>query len=97
MSSRNSYLDREQRRKATCLFRALAAGGELISKGVRDPDAIKQKMREVLLQEKGVEIDYAEVADPDRLTPLERAEGSIVLLVAARIGSTRLIDNLLVL
>ena len=97
MSSRNSYLDPEQRKKATCLFRALAAGEELITNGVREPDTIKRKMRAILAQEKGVEIDYVEVADPDRLAPLERLEGRRVLLVAARLGSIRLIDNLLLL
>jgi len=97
MSSRNSYLDREQRQKATSLFRALTAGEELIKNGVREPEKIKQRMRAVLAQEKGIEVDYVEVADPDRLGPLERAEGRIVLLVAVRLGSTRLIDNLLML
>jgi pantoate--beta-alanine ligase len=97
MSSRNSYLDRSQRQKATCLFRALAAGEELITNGVREPETIKQKMRAILVQEKGVEIDYVEVADPDGLAPLERLEGSMVLLIAVRLGSIRLIDNLLIL
>ncbi|MEK6742899.1 MAG: pantoate--beta-alanine ligase [Nitrospirota bacterium] len=97
MSSRNSYLDTEQRRKSACLYRALTAGEELIKNGVREPETIKQKMRAVLVQEKGIEVDYVEVADPDRLTPLETAEGRMVLLVAARLGSTRLIDNLLIL
>jgi pantoate--beta-alanine ligase len=97
MSSRNSYLDPGQRQKATCLFRALRVGGELITNGVREPETIRQKMRVILMQEKGVEIDYVEVADPDRLAPLERPEGKMVLLVAVRLGSTRLIDNLLIL
>jgi pantoate--beta-alanine ligase len=97
MSSRNSYLDRSQRQKATCLFRALSAGEELITNGVREPDTIKQKMRAILMQEKGVEIDYVEAADPDRLAPLERLEGRIVLLIAVRLGGIRLIDNLLLL
>jgi pantoate--beta-alanine ligase len=97
MSSRNSYLGPEDRRKAACLYRALTAGEELIKNGVREPEKVKQKMRAVLVQEKGVEVDYAEVSDPDTLAPLERVEGRIVLLVAARVGSTRLIDNLLVL
>jgi pantoate--beta-alanine ligase len=97
MSSRNAYLAPEQRQKATCIFRALSEGEELIKNGVREPEAIKQKMRAVLGQVKGVEIDYVEVADPDRLAPLKRVEGRIVLLIAARLGSTRLIDNLLLL
>jgi len=97
MSSRNSYLDPEQRQKATCLIRALLAGEELIKSGVRETEKVRQKMRAVLGQEKGVEIDYVEVADPDRLAPLERLGGRTVLLVAVRLGSTRLIDNLLIL
>jgi len=97
MSSRNSYLAPEQRQKATCLFRALSAGAELIKSGVRAPETIKQKMREILVQEKGVEIDYVEVAEPDTLAPLDKLEGRMVLLVAARLGNTRLIDNLLIL
>jgi pantoate--beta-alanine ligase len=97
MSSRNAYLDPEQRRKATSLFRALTSGEELIKSGVREPDKIKQKMRAVIVREKGVEVDYAEVADLDSLAPLEMVEGKMVLLVAARIGNTRLIDNLLIL
>lgn len=97
MSSRNSYLDPEQRQKAACLFRALTAGKELITSGVREPDKIKRKMRAILVQEKGIEIDYIEVADPDRLAPLETAGGRMALLVAVRLGSTRLIDNLLIL
>jgi len=51
----------------------------------------------VLLDEQCVAADYAEVADPDTLTPLESVRGRAVLLVAARVGPTRLIDNLLVL
>ncbi len=97
MSSRNVYLDPSQRRKAAGLHRALRAGEELVRTGVREPENLRRKMRAVLLQEQGVEVDYAEVADPDTLAPLERAQDRMVLLVAARIGSTRLIDNRLIL
>jgi pantoate--beta-alanine ligase len=95
MSSRNSYLTAEQRRKATVLYRALKAGDELIRSGVREPEKVRQKMRAVLLSEDGVTIDYAEVADPETLAPLDSLGVRAVLLVAARLGSTRLIDNLL--
>jgi pantoate--beta-alanine ligase len=96
MSSRNSYLDSEQRTKAACLFRALTSAEELVRSGVREPEKVKQRMRTIIAQEKGVEIDYAEVVDPDDLSPLATITDRTVLLVAARIGSTRLIDNLLV-
>ncbi len=96
MSSRNSYLNGEERRKATALYRALRAGEELIRAGVREPEKVRQKMRAELQKEQGVAIDYAEVADPDTLAPLDTLGGPAVLLVAARLGSTRLIDNLIV-
>ena len=96
MSSRNSYLDAVQRKKAACLYRALLAAQELVRSGVREPEKVKQKMRAIIAQEKGVEIDYVEVADPDDLSPLATIKDRIVLLVAVRIGATRLIDNLLV-
>ena len=94
MSSRNSYLSPEQRATATVLYRALCAGEELIGAGVHEPEKVRQKMRAVLLTVEGIGIDYAEVADPDTLAPLHAMQDRIVLLIAARIGSTRLIDNL---
>jgi len=96
LSSRNSYLDAEQRKKAACLFRALVAGEGLVRSGVREPEKVKRTMRAIIAQEKGVEIDYVEAADPDDLPPLETIKDRVVLLVAVRIGATRLIDNLLV-
>jgi pantoate--beta-alanine ligase len=97
MSSRNSYLAPDERRRARCLHRALRAGEDLVRAGMRDPDKVRQKMRAVMLAEQGVVVDYAEVADPDTLALLTAIQDRIVLLVAARIGTTRLIDNLVVL
>ena len=97
MSSRNAYLVPEERRAAALLSQALRAGEGLVRAGVREAEKVRQKMRAVLLQEKDILIDYAEIADPDSLAPLDRVDGKIVLLVAARLGSTRLIDNLLIL
>jgi pantoate--beta-alanine ligase len=96
MSSRNSYLDPEQRRRAACLYRALRAGEDLVRTGVHEPEMVRQKMSVVMLAEQGVQVDYAEVADPDTLAPLGTMQDRAVLLVAARVGATRLIDNLLV-
>jgi pantoate--beta-alanine ligase len=97
MSSRNSYLAPDERRRAACLHRALKAGEDLVRAGVAEPDKVRQKMRAVMRAEQGVGVDYAEVADPDTLAPLTAIQDRMVLLVAARIGTTRLIDNLLVL
>lgn len=95
MSSRNTYLNVDERRAAAVLSRALSAGEELINAGVREAEKVRAKMRAVLLQEKGIVIDYAEVADPETLEPVELLSNRMVLLVAARLGKIRLIDNLL--
>jgi pantoate--beta-alanine ligase len=96
MSSRNSFLAAVERRKATVLYRALLTGEELIRSGAREPDKVRQTMRAVLLAEQGVEIDYAEIADIDTLAPLEMMRDRMALLVAVRIGTTRLIDNVVI-
>jgi pantoate--beta-alanine ligase len=96
MSSRNSYLSAEERRAAAVIYRALGAARDLFMSGTKQPEKLKQKMRAVLRTEHGVEIDYIEVSDPETLEPLLMAVGSMVLLVAARVGKTRLIDNLVI-
>lgn len=92
MSSRNAYLSGEDRTRATSLYAALRSGRDaLLSDGV---PAAESKMLEVLRAE-GVEPDYARAVDPD--TFLEPSpDGTVLLVVAARVGSARLIDNLLV-
>jgi pantoate--beta-alanine ligase len=96
MSSRNSYLNANERQTAAVLSRALFAARDLYTAGAKEPEKLKQKMRAVLLAERGVGIDYVEVSDPETLAPLDTAGANMVLLVAARIGRTRLIDNLLI-
>jgi pantoate--beta-alanine ligase len=96
MSSRNSYLNTDERRAAGILYRALLAARDLYTAGAKEPDKLKQKMRAVIFTEQGVGIDYVEVADPETLAPLDTARDSMILLVAARLGKTRLIDNLLI-
>jgi pantoate--beta-alanine ligase len=96
MSSRNTYLAPEQRKQAACLYRALTAAGELIKSGVREPEKVKQKARSLIAQEKDIEVDYVEVVDPETLAPLEPVRTPVAVLIAARVGTTRLIDNLLV-
>ena len=97
MSSRNSYLSADERLKAATIPRALSAAEQLAKTGARDPDALKNKMRTVLRAEKGIEIDYLEIADPESLAPLASAQDRMVLLIAVRIGRTRLIDNIVIL
>ncbi len=97
LSSRNSYLNAEERRTATVLFKALTTARDLFRAGATEPEKLKNKMRAVIQGGPGITIDYVEIADAEDLAPLSTAARGMVLLVAARLGRTRLIDNLLVL
>jgi len=97
MSSRNSYLGAEERHKAAVIHRALSAAEQLAKTGIREPEVLKDKMRAVLREVKGIEIDYLEIADPESLAPLASTQDRMALLIAVRIGRTRLIDNLMLL
>jgi pantoate--beta-alanine ligase len=96
MSSRNSYLSADERRKAAAIYRALSAAEHLAKAGVREPEKLKNKMLAVLREVPGIEIDYVEVVDHETLEPLSSGKEVMVLLVAVRIGRTRLIDNLVI-
>lgn len=93
MSSRNSYLSAEDRRKAAVIYRALSAAEQLANAGAREPEKLKNKMLTVLREVPGIEIDYVEIADHETLEPLSSAKEVMVLLIAVRLGRTRLIDN----
>jgi pantoate--beta-alanine ligase len=94
LSSRNRYLDPEQRRHAIVLSEALAAARDLIGRGERDPAAIEAVMAGRIRATPGAELDYARAVDADTLRGGERLHGPTLLLLAVRFGATRLIDNL---
>ncbi len=96
LSSRNAYLDAEQRRQATVLHAALELGRSLIEGGERDPVPVRYAMEARIGAAPGAVVDYATVVDADSLRPPERLGGRVMLAVAVRLGSTRLIDNVLV-
>ncbi len=93
MSSRNVYLDPEQRKAATILFRSLSAAKELYEAGERDAEKIRGKMKEVLASEPLAETQYVSCADYDSLEELDVIRGKALLSMAVFIGKTRLIDN----
>lgn len=93
LSSRNVRLSPQERVRALALRRALLAGRAAVLGGERNPAAVRALMAAVLDAEEGVERDYAEVVDAASLTTPEVLAGELRLLVAARVGPVRLIDN----
>lgn len=104
MSSRNRYLSESERGRALLISRALRAAHEAARGGQRDALALQQQMRQMLMgisesgenTGEGVDkVDYAVIVDADTLVPLMELDRPAVALIAAHVGSTRLIDNLL--
>lgn len=94
-SSRNRYLSPEDRQAATVLSRALRAACEAVRAGERDPDRVRQILVKTIESDQRVSLDYAELADADTLERVRAwpVSGRVVGLLAARVGTTRLIDN----
>jgi pantoate--beta-alanine ligase len=93
-SSRNLYLSKEQRAKGVALYKALTKAKELLSAGEQDVCYI-EKCMESILKEAGFSIDYAQICDPKTLRKKAKVGNEALLVVAARLGSVRLIDNML--
>jgi pantoate--beta-alanine ligase len=96
LSSRNKYLDPDQRRHAVVLSRALAEARERVAAGERDGDALRALLTERVAAAPGAVLDYAAVVGADTLAPVARLSGPTLLALAVRFGTTRLIDNVLV-
>ncbi len=96
LSSRNVYLDASRRAQAPVLSRALQAGRARIEGGERDPAAVRRAMAETVATAPDAVLDYAAVVDADTFAVPGRLAGDVLLLLAARLGPTRLIDNLAV-
>ena len=93
LSSRNAFLDAEGRGRAVLLSLALAAGVERFRHGERRGTAVAAAARAVLDAEPAIAVDYVACVEPGTFTPADRATEACVLAVAARVGATRLIDN----
>lgn len=92
-SSRNSYLNQEQRQAALCLYRAIQLSQQLMQAGERDCQRISSQMTALIEQEPLAKIDYISIVDADTLSPVERINQSVLCAIAVYIGKTRLIDN----
>jgi len=93
MSSRNVYLDPEQRQAATVLFRSLNAAKAAYEQGEREAEKLRQVLKEVLASEPLAQMQYVSCADYDTLTELDMIKGKALLSMAVFFGKTRLIDN----
>jgi pantoate--beta-alanine ligase len=95
LSSRNAYLLPAQRQEALGLSQALFAARDRWRRGERSAERLEELMRKGLEVFQNLTVEYIAIADPDRLDPLESAPPGTVIAIAARIGSVRLIDNVI--
>jgi pantoate--beta-alanine ligase len=93
-SSRNSYLNYEERKQAKVLYQSLKLGVEMIKAGEKSPEKVIHKMKELINKGKLAKIDYIALTDTKRLEPVKIIKGELLLSLAVRFGKTRLIDNL---
>jgi pantoate--beta-alanine ligase len=94
MSSRNTYLNGEQRQSATVLYKALVLAQELVARGEKDAGAIRLEMKALIDKEPQANIEYISVADNETLSELHRIKLPVLVSMAVRFGKTRLIDNI---
>jgi pantoate--beta-alanine ligase len=92
LSSRNALLSTAERDRATALHRALTAAASAVAAGTADPAAVAALARAELSAD-GIDLEYFELVSTDTLVPVSQIDGDVLAVVAARVGSTRLIDN----
>ena len=93
MSSRNTYLNPQERKAATVLYKALSLAQQLWLQGEKDAKKMRQDMLVLIGKEHLAEVDYISVADAETLEELDRVKPPALVSLAVRIGKTRLIDN----
>jgi pantoate--beta-alanine ligase len=93
MSSRNRFLGEAERAQALSLSRAVRAIAQAFKRGMREAPRLEYEGRQILALTPELRLDYLALVDPERLEPVLVADPGTVAIVAARIGSTRLIDN----
>ena len=96
VSSRNQYLTEQQRKDATLIYKSLQKCREMIDAGITDSETIIAEMRKVLSQAPPIQIEYISIVDAETLQNIDRIAGKVLAAVAVRIGTARLIDNILV-
>ena len=96
ISSRNRHLSADERRLASCLYAALSEARRAVASGERSADAIKRAAAKQIPQSATLRLEYFEIVDPATMQPVERIEPPVRIAAALWVGSTRLIDNVLV-
>ena len=93
MSSRNTYLSSQERGKALCLYKAIQHAKTRFESGLTDAELLKSEIRDIILANSGVSVDYISVVDKDNLSDRKKIDSNSVLALAVKVGQTRLIDN----
>ena len=93
LSSRNAYLSATDRRSAPVLFRALKTAADAVAAGERDAARVEALVRQIVAAEPTIELEYVDVRDGATIAPIDVIDGEVLLALAARLGGTRLIDN----
>ena len=95
MSSRNTYLSDEERGKSLCLYKAISHAKKRFDNGLKDAELLKSEIRDIILANPGVSVDYISVVDKYNLSEKDMIDANSVLALAVKVGKTRLIDNCL--
>jgi len=94
MSSRNSHLNKSERKAALCLFQAIMKGKDMYESGIKDAEPILKEVRNIIEEEPLAVVDYIRVCDINTLEDLEKITDKALLALAVKIGKTRLVDNI---
>lgn len=93
MSSRNVYLNEEERKSAICLYKSITLARELIEKGEKNPRKIEQKVKRFIKSHPHTRIDYVKLVDGDTLQDIDELKGKVMLALAVWVGKARLIEH----
>ena len=96
MSSRNEYLNEKERKVAPKIYQSLILAKNMLLRGERNTEKIKNEMRKFLESAKLIKVQYIDIVDADTLEPLKNARGRVMVALAAFLGRARLIDNIIV-
>ncbi len=96
MSSRNRYLNPQERKDATILYKSLQLARELIESGIRNPAVVQMKMEQAIQKVPSASVDYIAIVDGKTLEPVNEIKDYTLIALAVFIGNARLIDNMLI-